>query len=229
MSTPDGTYSFDGAEAWLRATVSEELGAWQIAHDASEALSIALHGTTILPEAEPQRPSYFVRSALLLLATMGLRTARAALIVIASGYEPEAHGLKRRLSEIHARAQALALDKSGEHARQWLDGAAPSTPRKIAGRFGGMELFDIYSASAHADARGIHWWLMVPTEHDHRGILVQPHRRPTLSNGMLTEVAMECRDLVAAMEVVRGGKLVGLEQLTARIDVAVRDYYEAPS
>lgn len=224
----EGIYRLDGAEAWLRATADQELGAFPIAESATQALALSIRGATIPPAADPPPPSYFMRSALLLLATMGLRTARAILVVVASGYEPEAHGLKRRLSEIHARAQAVVADDTGEHARQWLNGPPPSTPRKVAGKFGSMEIFDMYSVSEHADARGLHWWLMVPTEQEgQRGVLVQPHRRPRFSNAMLTEVAMECRDLIAVMEVVRDGKLVGLDELTCMIDEAIDEYYDA--
>ena len=94
--------------------------------------------------------------------------------------------MKRRLSEIHARAQAVADDKSGVHARQWLEGVGPSTPRNITAKYGRLDLFDTYSASEHADARGMHWWLMVPTEGTQRGVLVQPHRRPPFGNAILT-------------------------------------------
>jgi hypothetical protein len=59
--------------------------------------------------------------------------------VISFGYEPEAHGLKRRLSEASARLGAVINDPSGEHARQWLAGRGPSTPQRIVGKFGSLE------------------------------------------------------------------------------------------
>lgn len=221
-------HSFDDAEASLRATARQDLPALAIARSATEALAVALDGAAVPPAGEPPPPAYYAASALLMLSTMGLRTARAALIVIASGYEPEAHGLKRRLSEIHARAQAVADDASGQHARQWLEGRGPSTPRKITAKYGSLDLFDTYSASEHADARGMHWWLTVPTEGEQRGLLVQPHRRPRFSNAILTEIAMETRDLVAVLEVVRNGRVDGLDTLTALIDQAIAAYYPPP-
>src|SRR4051812_3447324 len=96
------------------------------------------------------------------------------------------------------------------------------------GKFGSRQLFDLYSVSEHADARAARWWLTVLHE-GQQGIIVQPHRRPRFSNAMLTEVAMECRDLVAAMEAVRGGTLVGLADLTAVIDQATELYYDPVS
>ena len=222
-------YSFDGAEAWLRATALNDLAALPVARSATDALAVSLQGAAVPGAPDPAPPSYYARSALLLLSTLGLRTARAAIVVIASGYEPEAHGLKRRLSEIHARAQAIAADNSGQHARQWLEGKGPSTPAKIAAKWGTVELWETYSASTHADARGMHWWLMVPTgDGEQRGVLVQPHRRPPFGNAILTEIAMETRDLVAVMEVVRGAKLAGLEQLTTLIDAAIDQFYAPP-
>lgn len=222
-------YSFDGAEAWLRATAPSQLEAIAIAKSATEALAVSLQGASIPEAPDPAPPSYYAKSALLLLCTLGLRTARAAILVIASGYEPEAHGLKRRLTEIHTRAQAIVDDTSGQHARQWLEGKGPSTPGKVAAKYGTVELWDTYSASTHADARGMHWWLLVPTDNgDQKGVLVQPHRRPPFGNAILTEIAMETRDLVAVMQAVRGGRVEGLEQLTAVIDEAIDEYYAPP-
>lgn len=222
---------FDDFERELLGSADRQLPALSVARSAAEALETALEGASVEPPSEDPPPSYFARSALLLLAIIGLRTARSCLLVISAGYEPEAHGLKRRLSEAHARAQAVAADPSGQHARDWLEGKGPSTPRSIAGKWGSLETWDMYSASGHADARAVRWWLMVPmedSEGDQRGLVVQPHRRPRLSNAMLTEVAMECRDLAHALAFSRGGQLAGIQQLDAHIDQAITAYMVAP-
>jgi hypothetical protein len=221
---------FDDYEQALAATATEQLPALAVASSATEALELALEGAHVEPVQEAASPSYFVRSAILLLSSIALRSARAIMLVVAAGYEPEAHGLKRRLSEVHARAQAVAADESGQHARDWLEGNGPSTPRKVAGKFGSLELFDIYSASEHADARSVHWWLMVPTDAtEDRGIVVAPHRRPTFSNPLLTEVAMECRDMAHVLARTRGGRIEGLAELDRRIEEAIGRYFFASS
>lgn len=223
--------SFDGLERRLAASADSELPALGVARSATEALTSAVDGASVEPGGDAPAPSYYMRSAVLLLAVMGLRTARACLLVIAAGYEPEAHGLKRRLSEVHARAQAVLDDQTGQHARDWLDGKGPSTPPKIVGKWGARDLWETYSASTHADAKGLRWWLMMPVPDAHpdqRGLIVQPHRRPEFSNAMLTEVAMECRDLAHALAASRGGQLQGIDELDGYIDRAIAAYMAAP-
>src|SRR4051794_9374422 len=155
-----GTYSFDGAEAWLLKTAEDELPALSVARTATQALISVLQRAEVKPVEEPAPPRYYQSAALLVLATLGLRSARAALLVIGAGYEPEGHGLKRRLSEAHAHAQAVAADGSGQYARGFLEGRG-GKPRRIMGKFGSRQLFDLYSVSEHADARGVRWWLTV--------------------------------------------------------------------
>lgn len=219
--------NFDDRERNLLATADEHLSALPVARSATEALMSVVDGAAVEPADDDAPPSYFVRCALLLLSAMALRTARAILLVVSAGYEPEAQGLKRRLSEIHARALAVSSDDTGQHARRWLEGKGPGTSRKLAGKWGDLDLYDTYSVGEHADARGVHWWLTVPIlgeQSEQRGIMVPPHRRPSVSNVMLTEVAMECRDLAAALAFTRGGGVQGLDELDVRIEEAQRDH-----
>jgi hypothetical protein len=218
----------DRVEASLNDLAETDLAAFGVARHSTVVLARALDGSAVPATSEPVAPTYYIQSATLVLCSLGLRTARAALRVIASGYEPEAHGLKRRLSEIHARTRAVLTDRSGQHARQWLEGVPSSTPRKMAAKFGSLELFDIYSASDHADPRGLHWWLVVPTEDGRQGVLVAPHRRPGFANAILTEIAMELRDLVAAIGTTTGVESPELQELTARVMAAVNTYYDPP-
>jgi hypothetical protein len=224
-----GTYSFDGAEAWLSATARDELPAMIVARNSSEALAAAMNGASVPAAKDPAPPSYYASVALLQLAAIGLRTARAAMLVVAAGYEPETHALKRRLSESHARAQAVVADQSGQHAREWLEGKGPSSPLRITKKFGSAELFEMYSESAHATSTGLAWWLLVPVDDEaaETGILLQPHRRPAFANALLTEIAMECRDFANIVVKLRGGELAGLDDLTTKIDDAIEKYYVA--
>lgn len=222
---------FDERERSLAAVADEQLPALAVARTAAEALEHVLDGASVEAVEGPPPPNYYVRSAILLLSVLGLRTARALFTLVAAGYEPESHGLKRRLSEVHARAQAVVADESGQHARAWLEGKPVSTPRKVAGKFGSLELFDIYSASEHADARGVHWWLMAPNPGsgpETHGLIVPPHRRPAFANPLLTEVAGECRDLAHALATSRGGFIRGLAELDRLIEDAIARYLEGP-
>jgi hypothetical protein len=59
------SYSFDGAEAWLRATAPDELPALAIARSATDALAVALDGAAVPAAKDPAPPVYYARSALL--------------------------------------------------------------------------------------------------------------------------------------------------------------------
>ncbi len=194
-----------------------------------------VEGASTPPEPEDAPPSFYVREATLLLSVLALRTARACLLVVSAGYMPEAHGLKRRLSEVHARAQAVGQDTTGEHARQWLRNRGPSTPPKIVGKFGSADLWAVYSWGAHADAQSVQQWLTVPmpdVHEDHMGLAVPPHHDGILSNALLTEVGMECRDMAAAMAVARattheevGLNVAQVKTLDPDLEALIRRYY----
>ncbi len=199
-------FDLNAAERHFLTTADEALPALSTARRATECLAAMVDGASTPPEPDDAPPSFYVREATLVLSVLALRTARACLLVVSAGYMPEAHGLKRRLSEIHARAQAVAQDTTGEHARQWLQNRGPSTPHKIVGKFGSADLWEVYGWGAHADAQSAQQWLTVPmpdVHKNHRGLVVPPHHHQILSNALLTEVGMECRDMAAAMAVAR--------------------------
>ena len=230
-----GGYGFDDAERDLLARAEHDLPALTVARHATQALATVIEGSHVPPEPDAAPPSYYARLASLMLSVIGLRTARACMLVVSAGYMPESHGLKRRLSEVHARGQAIASDTSGQHARDWLAGKGPSTPPRIVGKFGSADLWDMYSMSAHADARSVHQWLSVPMPQVRgadTGLVVIPHHQERLSNALLTEVAMECRDLYAAQAVAREmnrERIVKwharLPDLDAEIEPMLKRYY----
>ena len=201
----ESSWSFAASEQRHLSSAFTELPAIAVIDRVTQSLAEVVEGTHVPPEPENAPPSYYVRSASLLLAVIALRTARACMLVVAAGYWPEAHGLKRRLSEVHARAQACADDTTGQQARQWLAGKPPKTG-PIIHKFGSADLYDVYSWGAHADARSVQAWLAVPWPHVHEGhkaLMVVPHHDQRLSNATLTEVAMECRDIYATHAIAR--------------------------
>lgn len=226
---------FDDLEEHLRGEAADRLPVLALARRTTDVLAASIEGTSIPAAPEPTPPSYYVRAATMLLAVIGLRTARACILVVESGYWTEAQALKRRLSEVHARAQAVGTDESGQHARQWLEAKGPSTPPKIVGKFGSATLWDVYSWSAHADVRGVHQWLSVPMPEQgetHQGIVVTPEHDERLSNAMLVEVATECRDMAAAQAVARSTTAEDVQQNLAVVheldpdcDAAIARWY----
>ena len=229
------SFDFDAAERHLLAEADDLLPALAIARQATECLGAMVEGVTVPPAPDSAPPSYYAKSATLMLAVIALRTGRACMLVVSAGYMPEAHGLKRRLSEVHARIQAIGHDSSGQHARDWLSGRGPSTPTRLFGKFGSTELWKMYSWGAHADAQSVHQWLSVPlpdVHEEHTGIAVPPHHHEILSNAVLTEVAMECRDVAAAMVVARArtdaeirANLAQVGTLDEEIDAMIARYY----
>ena len=102
----------------------------------------------------------------------------------------------------------------------------------LAGKFGSLELFDMYSAGGHADPHPVYWWLMVPTDGGgggNHGLNIHPHRQPTQSNALLTQVATECRDKAHVLAITRWGRVDGLADLDGRIEEAIGRYLESPS
>ena len=195
-------------------------------------LSRAIEGATIPIAPLPTPPSWYVRAATGLLAIIGLRTARSCILLVESGYWPEAQALKRRLPEVHARAQACGTDESGQHARSWIEHKAPK-PSKLMAKFGSKDAWDVYNWGAHADARSVHAWMTTDIDReDAQGILVMPEHDERLSNALLVEVAMECRDMAMVQGVARASSVGEVEAAKAavkplddEIDAARRRWY----
>jgi hypothetical protein len=194
-------------------------------HRATATLAVVLEGTDVPFHPDPAPAEIQMKSAVLNLSALALRTARAAGVVICSGYEPEAQGLKRRLSEAYARLGAVVNDESGEHARRWIAGEGPSTPRKIAGKFGNLALFDLYSDSAHATMSGLLNWVAVAMPDGRRAMPISPLREPAFADPMLVEIALECRDFAKIAGVTFERDVPGLDRLDAELLAAGGGYY----
>lgn len=186
-----------------------------------------LEGLDVPFHEAPVPIAIYLQSAVLNLGILSIRTARALRLVVSFGYEPEAHGLKRRLSEAHARVGAIVDDSSGEHARQWLTGKGPSTPQKVAGKFGSLGLFKVYSESTHATMTGLLTWVAVPMPDGTRSMTFAPMRSCEFANALLTEAAFECRDLAMIVGKAFGRGVPELQQLDEDLRVAYERWYAA--
>lgn len=217
-------------ESRLRAAAGDDLGAYPLAARATGMLGEIVARTTVATAPEPAPPNWYRRAAIFNLCVVALRAARSCMTLVASGYEPEALGPKRTLMEAYALVQAICADRSGDRARKWLEGTGPK-PRKVAGQYASLDLFDLYSQATHPDARGVGSWLAVPmpeVDEHHRGLIATPHRRPENANVLLVETANEVRDLAAVLHrATTGARLDGLDDLDAGL-VAARKRWYAP-
>jgi hypothetical protein len=219
---------FDAAEARLRASADSDLPVLAVVRQATDALSWALCQSDLpATNEEPVPASHLVATALLFLGVMAHRATRAAMALVAVGYEPETLGLKRLLTEAHSRMKAIMDDPSGEHARSWLVGPAPSTAHRLVGKHADRETFDLYSQSAHADAEGIKRWLLAPHGNREWGVIGAPDRWPSFISAVMVEFAFEVRDIAVGLASVRGLIPPGIGELDAAIDAAEKEYLAA--
>lgn len=94
------------------------------------------------------------RWAVISATGIAVRSASAALMLIASGYLPESGGPARRMIEAGLNAQAVLADHSGQYALRFLEGK-PRGITKLASEFGSTDEVRLLSILAHADARSL--------------------------------------------------------------------------
>jgi hypothetical protein len=147
--------SYLRAEGAMRSGVWAELPSYHVANVASESLLRVVEQAGFDPyEGDKPPASYWRAKALLYLGVITVRATRAAMAVIACGYEPESMGHKRTVTEAHSRAQRVVGDESGEYARQWLQARAGKPAKAVSG-FAPDDFFHMMSHSSHADHRGV--------------------------------------------------------------------------
>src|SRR4051812_10939684 len=126
------------ASAWL------ELPAYAVANWSTEMLLSILNQAGFdahKGDEEDPPAAYWRAKALLYLGVLAVRSTRAAMAVIANGYEAESMTYKRTLTEVHSRARLVAADESGSYAREWLRGRA-GKPAKAVGGFSPDDLWE---------------------------------------------------------------------------------------
>jgi hypothetical protein len=209
----------------MRAAAREQLEALDVFRRATTTLGAVLEGLDIPIQA--RSATVDTQSAILNLCVLALRSARAAGVLIRSGYEAEALGLMRRVHEATARVGAVIADASGQHAREWLEGQAPSTPRRIASKFGNLAFFDMYSESTHASMTGLLQWVAVELPGGRRMMPIAPMREPLIANTMLVGLAVECRDLAMIAGRTFEREVRGLEHLDVELLGATERFVRA--
>jgi len=209
--------SYLQAEGAMRSSVWAELAAYQVANAASETLLWVLQRAGFEPyQGEKPPASYWRAKALLYLGVLAVRTTRAAMAVIACGYEAETLGHKRTLMEVHSRAQGVVDDASGEYARQWLQARAGKPAKSVSG-FAPDDFFAMLSHSSHADHRAVENFLAVSNPDGSTSLLPHPERRPEVSNSTLITFASETRDVARVIATEHGLTIPHLAELDAAI------------
>ena len=209
--------SYLRVEGALRSSVWVDLPSYRIADGASEALLWVIgHAGVEPPEGEKPPASYWRAKSLLYLGVIAVRTTRAAMAVIASGYEAETMGYKRTLMEVQSRAQRVVQDESGGYAQQWLKARA-GKPAKAVGGFAPEDFFDMLSQSSHADHRGVENFLAISEPDGSTRLLTVPERRRDVSDSTLIVFASETRDVAAIIAKERDLVIPHLAELDAAI------------
>lgn len=211
----------------MRSTVWLELPAYHVANAATEALLWVIQRSGFEGYDEDSDPpaSYWRAKALLYLGVLAVRITRAAMTVIASGYEQEAMTYKRALMEVHSRVQRVLADESGSYAREWLRGRA-GKPARAVGGFSPDDLWEMLSHSSHADHRAVENFLAISNDDGTTSLLTAPERRVEVSNSTLAMFAGETRDVARALATERGLTIPNLAELDAAI--AAQPMWAAP-
>lgn len=155
-----------------------------------------------------------------MMGVQSFRALRAALGIIASGYDDQAVGDVRLISELHGRARKVFEDESGEYARQWIDGRTGGSGAKVVGQ----DLWEVLSGPPHPTARATLDWTAVASENGPTLVVLGPERRPDLSNGTLAFIAGEIRDIGYVLATASGISGVLPESLDTAILVAHERY-----
>lgn len=213
-------------EGALREAAWRELPAYALTNEATEALAWTLERAGFeAPEDQASPPaSYWRAKALLYLGVLAVRTTRAAMAVVASGYEGEAMTYKRGLMEIHSRVRRVVGDSSGGYAREWLRNRA-GKPAKAVGGYAPDGLWNMLSHSSHADHRAVENFLAISQTDGSTTLLTMPERRIDVSDATLAMCASETRDIAAAIAHEHNVEIPSLGALDALLKAhpALRD------
>jgi hypothetical protein len=206
---PDPTrWNFSADEEALAADAAGSLHCLDIARLSAATLADALWQMPAPPRPKEPTGGFYRKVALLQLGALTVRSTRALAVLVTHGYEAEAHGLKRRLSEVFNRAQVVTADTTGEQARRWLHNEDAGTHGRIAQKVGTHEEWRYFSIGSHAESAGVKfvtsppgWDLALP---DEPLIQLKPDRFPRHANGLLYDAAYQAAGMLGALAEVFG-------------------------
>jgi hypothetical protein len=134
------------------------------------------------------------RWAVVTTVAIGVRSASAAMMLIAAGYLPESGAPARRMIEAGLNSRAILADASGQYAATYLKGRARKLS-KLATEFGSPEEIAILSMVAHADARALTLAYVQPPAGDavkEGTASLLPSRDIGRAHDLLYAIAYEC-------------------------------------
>lgn len=180
-----------------------ELPNWRLANTGRKVLADTVRQLSTvadpLPDPLPTTiPAHHARHvAALQLGALAVRSSGGAMVLISTGYEPEAVGLVRRLIESVLRARAVVDDTSGEQARQWLNGRPRGSAERLAGKYGQGDDIRLLSVAAHADSRALKPVLV--NDADGEALEMRPITITPLTPELLYGVAYESTKLAVLL------------------------------
>lgn len=205
-------YDFEARERECRESAILDLAEPLVLANAATGCLAHLAWHLEVPESpvDPMPTRVAQRAAVLGLTLIGIRTSRALILLVRCGWEVEAHGLKRRLTESRLRVQHIEGDESGEAARQWLDGRGVNA-NTLAARFNAKDPWALFSSGSHADVRSLRLTMVPPpwTDAGQRGPsgMVTPHRDRQHGLGLLLDTASDAVVLMGHLATVFGRRV----------------------
>jgi hypothetical protein len=210
-------------ELEMRRKAASELPCLALADDVSQLLADLAQDISIAPSDGEPGASQLQKHALWIMAIIALRALRAAMQVLAAGYEDQAVGYQRLIDELHNRAQIVHGDKSGSYARDWLRGKGLAKGAKLAGQ----DFWEFMSGPVHANIRAVNDWLAISEDDGTTRVVIGPERRRQMANAALVYMASEGRDL-ANLLAIHDGRTLDLEELDGKIVAARSKYIPEP-
>lgn len=186
-------------EALIRR--ARDLPNWRLADKARRmAADYSAHFSGLMPpivnlEVSEIDATTSRRWAVIAASGIVVRSASAAMMLIASGYLPESGGPARRMIEAGLNAQAALADQSGQYAVRYLQGK-PRGLTKLAAQFGSTDEVRMLSIVTHADPRSLAFTDDGPPigEGDVREgtVSLLPASKPARAHDLLYAIAYEC-------------------------------------
>jgi hypothetical protein len=214
---------FEWAEHTLSERATDDLPTLHLADVASSVLGMVLQRVELPArgDADPGDPWYQIK-ALLYLGVLAGRSLRATMALLCVGYDAEALAFKRRLVEIHARAQRVTDERNGgRHARDWLRGKDQRPSSVVALPDGAWHS---YSHLVHADYRAVEHHLVKRHNDGRTTFSLLPMRNVEIANATLVMSASETRDVAAVTAAHMRLAIKGLEALDAELRAAMDRY-----
>lgn len=217
---------FSWIEREQRARADDLLsGALFGVNEATEALARTMAPLNS-PSIDPQSPSpeYWIKTVVLNMAAIGLRSARAAAILVEHGYAPESLAHARTLLEAVVQIRSVLANPEGDRARNLLvdEHRQRTTPSGVARRMGANAEFDLLSRRVHVTPHAMRALHQDPDETARIPITVVPFHDVAQSASILFAIQGRLLELAAllaeAWELEGEDKSLAQIRLVRRID-----------